>query len=206
MNGKKTIYLALGLGLIAALLVSQAWAYERDDDHPGERHIYHTDRHHDHDWEHISFDYKGSTLVITHEDSRDRVQDEVRISRKYELFVNGTQVELDEDQKKLVAEYYDGGRDVYREAKRIGWAGAEIGIEGAKLGVHAVFNLAHLLSADYDIEDYEREMERKAEALEREAEKLEARADEIERMADDMERTGRKMKRAIPELDALEWF
>lgn len=194
--------------LLALLCIGPVQAYDRDDD----VHVV-THKHgnrtvviHDDDYDHTSFDFKGSSLFIIHRDRDDRIDEEVEITRRYELFINDREIQLDAEQQKLVGEFYEGSRDIYREAKRIGIAGAGIGIKGAALGVDAVFSLANLLKSDYDMEDYEREVERKAEKLEREAEKLERRAEKIEQMADDLERSAELMQRAIPELDRLEWF
>lgn len=206
MKIQKTLVTFAVLLLGATAFSVNASAYDRDDDVHTSTHTTRTVVIHDDDYDRTSFDFRGSSLMITHKDHRGRLTDEVEITRRYELFINDEQIKLDSNQQELVAEFYEGTREIYREAKRIGFEGAGIGIKGAALGVDAVFSLANLLKSDYDMEDYEREIERKAAQLEKEAAKLEKKAEAIERMADDLERTSDRMQEAIPELKALSWF
>ncbi len=173
----------------------------------GERTSYHSDRHFDFDQSHLSdvdldIDRDGTIII----EAKHRKRQEVEITKEFELFINGDQITLDEDQRKLVEEYYLLMTDLIDQAKAIGLEGAKVGVEGAKLGLTAVGKLFKLLSPRYDTDDYEREIEDAAERLEMKAEKLEEKAEIIEDIADDLDDLAHEMRREIPEIRKLRWF
>ncbi len=157
----------------------------------------------DYQFDNVSFDLDDGTIVLTHEDRGIEI---VEITEDYELFINGSRVDLDEDQQELVAEFYESVMDIISFAKQLGWEGARIGADGAKLGLQAIGGLFKVVFTSYDTDDFERDIEREAEKIEAKAEKLEKRAERIEDMADDLVDLAREMDREIPELDELGWF
>ncbi|MDH4156137.1 MAG: hypothetical protein OEW00_02535 [candidate division Zixibacteria bacterium] len=158
-------------------------------------HLYH--------FEGVDIDFDGGSLFIIHE-GRDVTT--IEITADYQLLIDDELVKTDADQQKLLKEFYTLTEEITEQAKDIGLEGARIGIRGAKLGVVAVGRVLKLLSAGYDTDDLERDMERDAQKLEKEAAKLERRAAKIESLADDLEDVSDELKHEIPELRALRWF
>jgi len=158
------------------------------------------------DWDDdISFDLDDGTLIITHE-RRDRDRSTVEFTEDYRLFIDGDQIDLNDEQQALVKEFYDQSMDIVDYAKEIGWEGARVGLEGAKLGLKAVGCLFKLLSPNYDSDDMEDEIERAAEKIEIKAERLEEKAEFIEELVEDLEYIADDLRDKIPELDRLRWF
>ncbi len=150
----------------------------------------------------INIDFDNKTLIVTNTDEKTSFS----IDRKYELYINDEFVKTTPEQRKLTKEMYRSIDLIIEEAKEIGWDGAKIGVEGAKLGLHAIFCVFKLLSADYDSDDLEAEIEAKAKKIERKADKIELRAEHIEDMARELEDVSDRMRIAIPELKELSWF
>jgi hypothetical protein len=146
--------------------------------------------------------FRGSTIVIKH----DRRGDVVKITGNYDLIINGGEVKLDDNQRRLVGEFYEQTHQLTEQAKLVGKEGAKIGIKGAKLGVSAFFKVFHLLSPNYDTDDLEREVEAEARLIEAQAKDLERYAKDIEYMADNIEDLAEQMSEEIPEIDRLGWF
>jgi hypothetical protein len=152
--------------------------------------------------DHVDIDIDDGVLVISDENSPDYFE----ISEARDLFVNGEQVKLTDDQQKLVTRYYDVYFEIIDYAKRIGLEGARIGVEGAAIGVKAVAGVFKLLRADYDSDDLEEELEAEAEKIEEKADRLEDRADYLEELGDELEELHLKLGEEIPELSELEMF
>ncbi len=152
---------------------------------------------------HMSLDIDDGTIIL--ESTRRRSYDIVEITEDYDLYVNGDEVKLDSDQRKLVKESYDMTFEIIERAKDIGIEGAKIGAEGAKIGLSAIGGLFKMLFTDYDEDDFEEDIEEQAERLEVKAEKLEDWAEDIEDMVEDLEDTFDDMMDEIPELDELDW-
>ena len=150
----------------------------------------------------ISIDFDDDVLIIECDDEDGYIE----ITDDYELFIDGEEVELDKDQKKLVKKYYNDFDDILELATEMGLEGARLGAKGAKLGLAAVAKVIKLLSEDYDSDDLEEEMEEEADKLEKEAEKLEKLGEKLEDIADDFERTHKKLRRSVDQLDDLGWF
>ena len=185
---------------VASMLVvsGSAAAYDRDaecDSHHRDRDFL---RHCDVDW-----DEEEGLLTITNEDDDDEM---VQISRKYVLTVNGERIELERRQKELVKDYYGHFKKLHEMAEEIGEEGAKLGAEGAKIAAVAMKRLCSLFGDDEDAEEFEEEIEREAEKIEAKAKKLEAKAEKLEEIADDLEDLHHDLKKAIPEIDALDWF
>lgn len=149
-----------------------------------------------------SIDFDDGTLVIEHEDE-DWI---VEITKDYELYIDGREVRVNRQQKKLLRRYYRDYEDIEELAAEIGKEGARIGLAGAKLGVSAVACAVKLILEDYDCDDMEDEIEIKSDDLEKMARTLEKKAEKIEGMADDLEKTHNKLRRSVPELGDLEDF
>ena len=129
--------------------------------------------------------------------------DEIRITDDSRLFVNGREIDLDDEQKEMVKEIHDRAIDIENQAYAIAREGAKIGAAGAKIGIQAVAGIFKLIRSDYDSDDLEREMEYKTEELEAQAEKLEELADQLEDDADELERQIDKMEREFSEIRDL---
>jgi hypothetical protein len=150
----------------------------------------------------VSIEFDDGIIIIECDDEDGLIE----ITEDYELFIDGDEIELDRDEKKLVKAYYRNFEEILEMAEDLGIEGARLGVKGAKLGLKAVANVIKLILEDYDSDDLEREMEREADKIEKEAEKLEEMAEKLEDIADDFERTHRKMRKNIDELDDLGWF
>ncbi|MBN1406223.1 MAG: DUF2884 family protein [Calditrichaceae bacterium] len=150
----------------------------------------------------VEIDIEDDSIILMDKDCRD----EVEITGEYDLYVNGKEIELNNDQRKLVKEYYEMYFEIIDYAKRIGLEGARLGVEGAAIGVKAVAGVFKMLSADYDSEDLEAELEEKAEELEKKAEVLEDRAEDIEAMAEELEDLHFALAEKIEALGDLEMF
>lgn len=131
--------------------------------------------------------------------------DEVIITRKYELIVNDQQIELSPEQKEQVRLFHGQTLKVIDELVNIGLEGGKIGIAGAGLGIKAVAGVFRLLLPGYDEDDLEADMDREADKLEKKAEVLEKRADKLEDIAADAEETFNAMLQDIPALAELNW-
>lgn len=126
--------------------------------------------------------------------------DEIRITDDFRLFVNGHEIDLDNEDRELVEKIHNLALDIEKQAYLIGKEGAKLGAAGAKIGIQAVAGVFKLLRFDYDSDDLEQEMEIKAEMLEAQAEILEEEAEELEDMADELEMLADRLERDIPEL------
>jgi len=150
----------------------------------------------------INIDYDNDDLTVKNTFEKTSF----KISADYELYVNGTYIETNSEQKKLVETMYRSIDEIINEAKEIGWQGAKVGAEGAKLGLQAVVCVFKLLSSNYDVDDLEEEIERKAEKIEKKAEIIEERAEILEEMAIELSELTKVMKKEIPALQELSWF
>jgi hypothetical protein len=152
--------------------------------------------------DHMDVDIDKGTIILSHRDYKEPV---VEITEEYELYINGRHIKTNDHQKELLEEYYETMLELIESAKAIGLKGARIGIDGAKLGLGALGSLFKLISPDYDMEDFEREIEAEAEEIEAKAELLEEEAEELEILADDLEDIYEEMEDEITELGELEW-
>lgn len=167
------------------------------------------DIHYEPDWddkdcvfENHAVQVDKQTLFLTaveHEDF------EVEITPDYDLYVDGNRVELNDEQKRLVQDYYDLLFEIAYHAHDIKWEGAKIGMKGAGVGVKAIGGLVKMLFTSYDEDEFERDIERAAEKIEKEAEKLEDRAETLENMAYDLQDRFDVMIGGIPALQELDW-
>jgi chromosome segregation ATPase len=171
------------------------------------------DRDHDCDWDDDGFlkdcdvDWceDTNTLIIEYEDDEDQV---VKITKKYELFVNDEKVKLDRKQKGLVKDYYKHMKKLHVMVDEIGEEAARIGEWGGKVAAEAIRKVCErILDDDEDkIEELERAIEAEVEEIERAAEKIEAKAEKLEVVAKNLKNLHYEMKGAVPELEELEWF
>ena len=170
------------------------------------------DRDHDCDWDEGGFlddcdvDWceDANTLIIEYEDDEDQV---VKITKKYELFVNGEKVKLDGKQKDLVKDYYKHMKKLRVMALEIGEEAAKIGEWGGKVAADAIRKFCNsILGDDEEIEELERAIETEVEEIEKAADKIEAKAEKLELVAKNLKDLHYEMKDAVPELEELEWF
>jgi len=155
------------------------------------------------DLEDVSINTDDDVVIIRH---NDHSSGSVKIVHGDELYVDGHRVELDQQQQKLVRNYYERALEMTEYAEDIGLAGAEVGIEGAKIGLRAAGKALSLIFTDYDEEDFEREIERESKKIEAKADKLEDKADKLEDMASELEDLQDQLKDGIPALEVLVWF
>ncbi len=153
----------------------------------------------------IRFEIDDGDVIITCEKRRYKT-DEVKITEDYRLYVNGDRVDVDNDQKELLKDFYNKAIDLHEEAEIIAREGAKIGVKGAKIGTKAAAGALQMLFLDFDEDEFEEKIEREAEGLEEMAEELEARAEVLEDMAEDLEDIHDDLSHKIPELRELKWF
>lgn len=198
MRTSVTRLLIIGL---AFLLVGSAFAGSRSRGR--HRNCDHISWYHESS-DHTSIDMKHGSVMIKHRDRRETST--VEITRDYELYINDDLVKTDEEQTKLLKEYYGQLSDIHDQAKEIGWEGARIGAEGAKIGLLAGLGVLKMLFTDYSEDDLEYDVELAAEKIEARAEELEEKVEEIEDMVDDLDDITDDLRDAIPELAELDWF
>ncbi len=170
----------------------------------GDRYHYSQDIH-GHIWDTEDFEIDIDDGVIIIED-HGRRSNMLEITPEFELYLNGDLIETNEEQEKLVEDFYLLFFETIEYGKEIGYEGAKIGMKGAKLGLKAVGRVFKMIFTGYEAEDLERDMEREAELLEEEAEELEEMAEEIEDMVEELEDIAYDLQREIPELRKLDWF
>jgi hypothetical protein len=184
------------LFLVALLVVAPA-VFARD------HHVHYSSSGHHSDFlDGVDLDIRHHSIFLTNDEYDN---DEVEITRDYELYINDDRIELSEKQEKLVHAFYDQTFELMDSAKAIGLEGARVGMAGAKVGLKAVLGLAKLFSPNYDTDDLEADIDREASKIEARAEELEDRADQIEDMAYDVEDRFDRMMDGIPALRDLNW-
>ena len=146
------------------------------------------------------FDVENGNVYLYPDNRR---HDEIRITDDSRLYINGREIDLDDDQRELVNEIHSLAINLENQAHDIALQGAKIGAAGAQIGIHAVAGIFKLIRSDYDSEDLESELEYKAERLEEQAEKLEELAEALEDDADELERQIEKMEREFSEIREL---
>ena len=193
--------LTLALLLAAIVLVSPARAVDESREWNTDMHqvTIHSDNCPDSG---VSFDFEDGSIFLTNKNHRG---DEIEITEKHELFVNGEKIELTRDQQRTVTRFYDYTDEIVDRAKEIGLEGAKVGVEGAKVGMKAVHGILKAIFTDYTFDDLDEDLDRAAAKVEAKADKLEKRADVIENMADEVEDLYDDMFRDIPALRDLNW-
>ncbi len=171
------------------------------------------DRNHDCDWDDGEFldncdvDWckETSSLIIEYEKDEGQA---VKITKKYELFVNGEKVKLDRKQKDLVKDYYKHMKKLHVMAEEIGEEAARLVEWGGRVAAEAIRKVCvRVLDDDeYEAEELERAIEAETEEIEKAVEKIEAKAKKIELAAKNLKNLHYEMKNAVPELEELEWF
>jgi len=194
-SNKMLILFLLAVAVMLLIGNSEVWGHDIN-------HI----RIHDHDFGHhlddVSIDFEDGNLILTN----DEYDSEIRISEKYELYIDDKFIPTNDKQQELLKDYYQTSYIVYKQAMKIGLEGAKIGVKGARLGISAIGKLLLLLSPSYDTDDFERDIEQEAEKIEMQARKLEKKADRLERKAKRLESLAEEMREAVPELEELGWF
>ena len=154
----------------------------------------------------VNLDFRGSKLEVEYIDRDGDRLGVVEISKVYELTIDGERIDLDSSQTALVGEFYETAASLDKSIDELIDDAAGIGLAGGGLALKALGRVLKLVSANYDTDDLERDMERDAAKLEKRAEELEERAEDIEAMAYDLEDLAEELCDEIPELDRLGWF
>jgi hypothetical protein len=130
----------------------------------------------------------------------------IEITDSYELFINGREIDLDDDQQELIEEFHTRFFALIEEAKEIGIQGAAIGLKGAGVGIAAIAGICKLIDEDYDTDDLEKELEEKTKELEEKAEELEEQAEALEDLGHELETLAIEIHDEIPEIRATGIF
>jgi hypothetical protein len=190
---------AFSIVLLAALLAVPSVTF-------GHSRHYHSSTSHSHSisisTDHLddglrSIDFRAKKVIIKYNSGTPR---RVEINDHYELRVDGSLVKLNNDQQKLVGEFYDKTQQLVTDAKAIGLEGAAIGMQGVGVAAAALTGVVNMLFTSYTSDDLERDVDRKAAKIEAKADRLEAKADRLEMMADDVQDLYDQMEDSIPEL------
>jgi hypothetical protein len=144
-----------------------------------------------------NIDFKGKRVIIKYDSGTPR---RVEINERHELRVDGSLVNLNSDQQKLVEEFYEKTQQLVTDAKAIGLEGAAIGAQGVGVAAAALTGVVNMLFTSYTSDDLERDIDRKAAKIEAKADRLEAKADRLETLADDVQDLYDQMEDSIPEL------
>ncbi len=151
----------------------------------------------------ISIDIEDGTIILA---SHKVKGESVEITRSYQLYINGEEIELSRSQRRLVAKYYTQFFDIIDYAKEIGYEGAKVGVVGAKVGVKAAAKAIKAIFNEYELEELEEELDEESERLELLVHELEEKAEELEEMSDDFEELHYELRSEIDELYDLRWF
>ena len=163
---------------------------------------------------HVEMNINNSNYVLFEDNSLivcDRDTDEylAEISEDYDLFVKGKKVDVNDNQRKLLEEYYEAQYELFSSRNLIGAKGIEIGMQSAGLALKAVGGAFVVMASGFD-EEKSQEFE---EAMEYEAEKIEDKANELEEHAENFEnqilivnRTERKIRKEIEALDRVDLY
>lgn len=145
---------------------------------------------------------KHDDIIIEHED----FDEEVVISSKGELFIDGDKIRTSRKERDLLKEYHELATATLNEAEDLAEAGVKIGLKGTELGIKAAAGVFKILLPNYTAEDYEKDVEAAAEKVEEKAEKLEKKADAMEEMVKHIEDIHKELRHRVDELDDLGWF
>ncbi len=159
-------------------------------------------------FEKIQMNINDYNYVIFEEEALiicDRETDEyqVEITSDSDLYIRSKKIDLNENQKGLLNEYYEAQYILFSKRNSIGAKSVHVGIEGVKLAVSAVGGVVELALSGFDEEvedEFEQEMEAKSERLERKAEGIEEDAEEFEYQVGQINRIERKLSRDIDDL------
>lgn len=196
--------------LLALPALSQARKKYRSDNDERHHYSYHNDRHRNScysiDDSYMSFE-DGTLYIFS-----DYFDEEIEITEKAELIIDGNRIDLTEKQKQLVAAFYSESLDVQRLGKKMGELGGKMGAIGGQMGTigaligqraarQAYTSLAVSLSDSYsdfddddfddDVEEYLDKLEDKMDELE---DKMENSEDEMDVLSERMEVLGEKME------------
>lgn len=144
--------------------------------------------------------FEDNSLIIC-----DRQTDEymIEITPEYELFIRSKKININNNQKELLGEYYKAQKELFDNRNELGAKGIRIGLASVKLAAHAVGGAIELVFSGFD-EDKEKELEenieREADKLEKHADGLESHADRIEELVKEINRLNYKLHDHIPEL------
>lgn len=145
---------------------------------------------------------KHKDIIVENED----YAQEVVISPKGELFIDGKEIRTSRKERELLKEYNELASLAFERAEGLAEDGVKIGLKGAALGLKAATGVFKILLPGYTADDYERDVEKEAEKIEKKAEKLESKAEELEVMMDHLEDIHVELRDRIDALNDLKWF
>jgi hypothetical protein len=157
----------------------------------------------------IAFDDSHYVMMRNHRviiRTENIVDGKVIIDEEFELIADRDTVSLNEEQQKLVFEYYQLVDESMESARNIGWEGAKIGAQGATIGIKAITGVFRMILPNYGSEDFERDMEDEASKIEAKAAILEEKAQVIDEKLNRLQELHEQLRENIPELKRLEWF
>lgn len=157
----------------------------------------HHHRYHHEIFENADIEIEDGSILIFPKYYDDKT---IEISDSYDLFIDGKQVDMDDDQQELIEEFHTRFFAMIDMAREVGLQGAAIGLKGAGIGVAAIVGICKLIDEDYDQEDLERELEEKAAQLEEEAEELGEQAEELEEVCYTLQELANEIHDEIPEI------
>jgi len=153
--------------------------------------------------ERMDIDITDETLIFRPNERNDEF---VEFTPDHRLIVNGTQVDLNSRQQKMVRRYHENFFSIIDEIKEIAKEGAKIGLAGAKIGLQALANTIRLVSEDFDSKDFEEDMNNRSQEIEEKAVLLEERADRLEEQVEMLEKLHSDLRHSVKELEELNWF
>jgi hypothetical protein len=191
----KTIFFSL---LLSFFITGQALAIDLKKNKPSTSHFEFGEY-----FERMDVDIENDTLILRSNDSKSEY---VEFTPDHQLIVNGSRIELNNRQQKMVLRYHESFFSIVDEAKEIAKEGAKIGLAGARIGLQALANTIRLVSDDFDSEDFEHDMNCRSKEIEEKADLLEERADRLEEQVETLEKLHTDLRQSVKELDELEWF
>ncbi|MFH1850843.1 MAG: hypothetical protein ABIA75_00710 [Candidatus Neomarinimicrobiota bacterium] len=165
-------------------------------------HVYRGDDHFLND---LDLDWQKGSLIITEKENDDQ---RVVMTADEKLLINGENVRLTREQKKLVGEFHILAGKLSDQARDIGQIGSKIGVVAGAMAAEAIVKaFGSLFDDDDDFDDrdhrHESRVERKVDLM---TEDIEDLVSELENTINNMEQVYDQLKRDIPELRDLSWF
>ncbi|MGD9546668.1 MAG: hypothetical protein AB7V45_03870 [Candidatus Krumholzibacteriia bacterium] len=148
-----------------------------------------------------SLDFEDDLLVIRYKHHRS--DDEVTVSAKGDLVINGRAVATDERERKLLQKFHSESRQLVEMAEAVALDAGEIAAASTAYAAAAIRSALASLGDEDEGEDVDADLESD---FEERIEMIEEVADEIGDRADRVEDLAEELNERIPELAALGWF
>jgi predicted nucleic acid-binding Zn-ribbon protein len=133
----------------------------------------------------------------------------VHIDEDYNLYVDNQEIDISDQERRLLKDYVYLHRQIVKKALRIGKEGAKLGLKAGVSAISTTFSaLGDLISGDE--RKAERKAERKFDRMEKEieydAENIEELGEEIEKLANELNNIRDELKDRIRELRYIDEF